>query len=157
MKSYFFLFMLCIFVYQQEAFSETSKKKIDPAYATPAIEVSRGVSEKVFLDPKRKWLNCPMLFNNSWSYPNGSSIALCDDAQLACIRYGLILQKMKTATGPSLAELKKVLVLSKDEVKLRLQGCELILDVTWDGTKTMQDAAGYPSDAVDQYYTPKQY
>lgn len=146
MKAYFFLIMFCLFTHSQGAFGEAELKHSYAEYNYPAIAVTPEFSDKIFMDPSKKLLNCPMLFNNAWEYPNGSSIALCDDAQLACIRYGLILQKIKKATGPLLRELQKTLVISKEEVKLRLRGCELVIEATGIGTQTMQEAAGYPTD-----------
>ena len=151
MKFYFFLIIFCFFIHNQGAFGDAELTQHHPDTEYPAIAVSSEFSDKIFMDPQRNLLNCPMLFNNNWNYPNGSSLALCDDAQLACLRYGLIIEKMKKATGPLLAELKKTLISSKEEVKLRLRGCELVIEATGIDTKTMQEAAGYPMDPQSQY------
>lgn len=151
MKFYFFLIMFCLFIHNQGAFGQVERYQAHPLTEYPAIVVSAEFSDKIFMNPQQKLLNCPMLFNNSWNYPNGSSLALCDDAQLSCLRYGLILEKMKTSTGPLLAELKKTLVASKAEVALRLRGCELVIEATGIDTKTMQEAAGYPMIPQNQY------
>lgn len=145
MKSCIFLIMFCLFIHNQKAFGEAELQHLDAYYNYPAIEVSIEFAEKIFMDPRQRLLNCPRLFANNWNPPNGSSLALCDDAQLACIRYGLIIQKMKRSTGPLLAELKKTLVLSRQEVELRLRACELVIEATGIDNKTMQEAAGYPT------------
>jgi hypothetical protein len=146
MKPCFFLITLCFFINSQGAFSQAVTTKPQSELYYPAIEISAQLSQQIFVDKTQKVINCPILFDNSWDYPNGSSIALCDDAQLACLRYGVLVQKIKTATGALLEELKKTLVLQKDEVKLRLRGCQLMLEATVSGEKTLQEAAGYPSD-----------
>ena len=147
MKPYFFLVTLCFLMDSQVTFSQTTVTNPNSELYYPAIELSRKLAEQIFVEKPQKFLNCPILFDNSWDYPNGSSIALCDDAQTACLRYGLLIQKMKTAKGKLLEELKKTLVLEKDEVKIRLRGCQLILEATISGEKSLTEAAGYPSDS----------
>lgn len=141
MKAYFFLITLCFLTINQMAFSQTARP--NPELYYPAIQLSNSLREAIFLDKKVKVLNCPILFDNSWDYPNGTSIALCDDAQLACLRYGLLVQRIKTAKGKLLEELQKTLVLEKDEVKIRLRGCHLILEATIPIEKSLEEAAGY--------------
>jgi len=159
MKPYFLLVSFCYFIANPSAFAQflttepyperaTSADKampgLDPAY--PAIKLTPQLAAQLFVDKKQNLLNCPILFSNDWDYPNGSSIALCDDAQLACLRYGLIIQELKKATGKYREELQKTLALSKNEVKLRLRGCHLVIKETISG-KSMQEAAGYPSNS----------
>jgi hypothetical protein len=167
MKSYFCLISLCYLMMSTEAFSQFSVQTpyanpaadepyVDPVatadkpltyqeLAYPAIRLSQKLAQYLFLDGKRNLLNCPVLFDNSWDYPSGSSLALCDDAQLACLRYGLIIEAIKKASGKYLRELEKTLILSKAEVALRLRGCHLGLLETMTGM-SIEEAAGYPTD-----------
>lgn len=149
MKPYLLFTTLLTFTYTQQAFCE-DKPPQKSEYTYPAVEVSSQFSDRVFQNPEKKLLNCPSLFDNNWSYPNGSSIALCDDAQLACLRYGLIIQKLKKNQGKNLPGYQKALALSKEEVTLRLHGCYLALDETTVGEQTLQEAAGYPMDPAQQ-------
>jgi len=148
MKAYFFLIILCFLTTNQMTFAQKAQPNAELYY--PAIQLSNALREAIFLDQNQKVLNCPILFNNSWDYPNGTSIALCDDAQLACLRYGLLIQRIKTATGKLLEELQKTLVLEKNEVTIRLRGCHLILEATVPIEKSLEEAAGY----TDSVYGP---
>lgn len=151
MKSYFFLIPFCFLIHGSATLAGVNgaPPNSPDTYLTyyPAIKISKKLSEAIFLDTTRSVLNCPLLFDNSWDYPNGSSIALCDDAQLACLRYGLLQEKRKVATGRLLEELNKTLVLEKQEVGLRLRACQLVLEATTIDQKTLEEAAGYPLDA----------
>lgn len=145
MKSYIFLILFCFFTPLPRAFGmiEAANQSRN-AYQYPAIEVSADFANRIFMNPRQTVFNCPKLFDNSIQFPNGTSLALCDDAQLGCLRYGLIIQKMARATGPLLAELKKVFEISYREVTLRLHACYLVIEATGLQGKTAQEAAGYP-------------
>lgn len=149
MKLYFFLIALCFLMNNQIAFSQTSRlPKGNPALAYPAIELSKKIAEQVFIDKGQRYINCPILLDNSWAFPNGSVNAICTDAELACLRYGLLIQKIQTAKGKLLEELKKTLALEKNEVTLRLRGCQLIIEATVpSNNKSLAEAAGYNYDA----------
>ena len=152
MKLYLYVAIFYFLMNNQIAFSQAymtaAPTKPTPALAYPAIQISKELSQKIFLNTAQKVINCPILFDNSWDYPNGSSIALCDDAQLACLRYGLLIKEIETAQGKYLEELEKTLVLQKQEITIRLRGCELSLKSTING-EALQEAAGYPSDVYE--------
>ena len=124
--------------------STNTPEKPPPGIHYPAIKISATLAQKIFSDTKKRLLNCPALFDSSITYPGGTAIALCNDAQLACLRYGLLLKEMETAKEKLLEELKRTLVYQKQEITIRLRGCQLALKRTINGEDIM-DAAGYPS------------
>lgn len=146
MKLYFFLTIVSLIIQNETAFSQADMTspplKPTPALSYPAIKISDELAKKLSLSGQ-KIVNCPTLFSYTWTYPNGSSIALCDDAQLACLRYGLLVKEIETAKGKYLEELKKTLIIEKQEITIRLRGCELALKRTING-EALQEAAGYP-------------
>jgi hypothetical protein len=151
MKFYFFL---CFLMNSQAAFSQADVKptptKPTPALAYPAIRISKELSQALSLGEK-KTINCQNLLSTSLTYPNGSAVALCDDAQLACLRYGLLVKEIEETAKSKhlyLEELKKTLVIEKQEIMIRLRGCELALKRTIHG-EALQDAAGYPASSYD--------
>ncbi len=154
MKPYFFLIPFCFLMDSTGAlamdttqFDTTKSKNPSPLYY-PAIGFSSRVAAALFIDRPQKHLNCPLLFDTSLDLPNGTSMALCNDVQLACLRYGLLVEKMKTATGKLLEELKKTMVLEVEEVKVRLRCCQLILEATTLSNISLEEAAGYTSDLI---------
>lgn len=143
MKPYFFLISLFLMINSNVAFSQVANPGVPAELYYPSIRISTKLAESLFHDSKQTLLNCPLLFSGSWSYPDGFSVSMCDDAQLACIRYGLIVQKMKTAKGKLLEELKQTFALEQTEVGLRLRGCQLILEATAIEGKNLQESSGY--------------
>jgi hypothetical protein len=152
MKSSIFFIML-FFMMNQAAFSadystpatpSTTPENPPPGINYPAIKISSKLAQQIFFDAKKRLFNCPVLFDNSITFPGGTSIALCEDAQLACLRYGLLLKEMETAKERLLEELKRTLVYQKQEITIRLRGCQLAIKRTLNGEDIM-DAAGYAS------------
>lgn len=145
MKSYSSLIVLALFASQHVSASDFSEPQNPSPLAHPAIPLRPDLAEKLFVSAPEKYLSCPTLFNQNWISPNGPSQSLCNDAQLACLRYGLMVEKTKTAQGPLLQELKRQIPVERQEVYLRLRGCQLILEATVLDGKTLIEAAGYPS------------
>lgn len=145
MKPYFFLIALCFLLGSQLAFSQENmpKQNLSPL-AYPAIALSKELAEQIFVGKKSKYLNCPAFFESTIQFTNSYANAVCDEAVIACLRYGLLVQKMKTTTGKLLEELKKTLVLEKVEVKMKLRGCQLVLESSLSDTRPVPEIAGYP-------------
>lgn len=146
MKLYFFLIALCFLMGSQVAFSQENLPKHSKSPLTyPAIELSKEASQQIFVGKNKTYLNCPAFFDGSLQYTNSYANAVCDETMLACLRYGLLIEKIKTTTGKLQEELKKTLALQKTEVKYKLRGCQLVLESTLRTDKTVTEIAGYPS------------
>ncbi|MBA3814208.1 MAG: hypothetical protein H0X26_06940 [Alphaproteobacteria bacterium] len=148
MKLYFFLTALGFLMNNQTAFSEDytteTPQKAKAALHYPAIKISPKLAQQIFIDRSKRLFNCVSLFDNSINYPSGTAIALCDDAQLACLRYGILLKEIENSKGKALEDLQRILVWQKQEVTIRLRGCELGIKISANGGDIM-DAAGYPT------------
>lgn len=145
MKLYFFPIALCFLMDSQLAFSQENMPRQNQSPLTyPAIAISTELAQAIFVDKKRKYLNCPAFFDGSLQYTNSYANSICDNAQIACLRYGLLVQKIKTTTGKLLEELKQTLAYEKTEVKAKLRGCQLALECTLSDPRNLPEIAGYP-------------
>lgn len=144
MRHYFFVSTLFFLMNAPSLFAQSTPPPASPDVAYPALQIPEVLAEKLFYNAEKKLLNCPLLFEGSWSYPDGYVASICNDAQLACLRYGLLVQKIKkTSNGRLLQELQKTLALEKQEVGMRLRACQIILEATLIEGKTLQESTGY--------------
>lgn len=147
MKFYFFLPFFCLVMGDQGALAQiplrSTQKEQAKALDYPAIKISSDLAQRIFNDGSKRIISCPVLINNEGiNFLSATSSALCLDAQNACLRYGLLIQAMRTAKEKYLADLNKTLVLQRDEVLIKLRGCELAFQRTSNG-QSIEDATGY--------------
>lgn len=139
MKSYFFLIALYFFFGSQVAFSQSP----------PSVEFSSQVMNKLSgrkqSGPNQGILDCQTLLLKAWPYPNAQVAPLCNDALYSCIRYGLIEQRIKAATGNTLELLKKDIALAANDTQMTLRGCQLAIESTLTNKQSLLEAAGYSS------------
>lgn len=148
MRPYFFLILFILLLNSETGFSEIPPppNQPDPQLEHPAIPISRDLAKQIFINTDRTVINCPSLFDNTLIVPNAYSTLLCNDAQLACWRMGLLVQRIKTATGAYREKLKKNLILERTSAESRLRGCALAIAGTISGERSLNSASGYPSD-----------
>lgn len=76
-------------------------------------------------------LNCENLLNKQWAYPSGGVVAICNETELSCFRYGLIQDRLKKTPMP---DLEKELAFARQDVELKLLGCKLAIEAGISGT-----------------------
>lgn len=141
MKHYFFLISLCFLFENQVVFSQS----------TPSVQFSPGVADKLMGESRKHTpggapngvLTCSALLLKTWAYPNAQVTPICNDALYSCVRYGLIVQRLKTATGELLTLLKNDYSLAFNDALMRLRGCQLAIEATLSNQQSLLDAAGY--------------
>lgn len=127
MKFHFSLTAFCLFVSGSAAFSQN--------YLTqgPSVEFSKKVAEQVAGagEGTRGILNCHILLTKEWAYPNAQVTAFCNDAETSCLRYALILQRLKIEKGAAnIRKLKNDASLGWNDTELRLRGCQLAIEAS---------------------------
>ncbi len=81
-------------------------------------------------------LNCFVLLNQTLNYGSALAIGLCNEAQMACLRYGVLQQALfkqkntKSGNAQFLQELKAALALSLKDVEFKLTGCAMSMSST---------------------------
>lgn len=88
-------------------------------------------------------LNCALLLDQSWYSPDAQVTALCNEAQIACVRYGLLNQFVKSGKSDSLT--KRDLSFVKNDTQLKLRGCAIAIDAVTTKGQSLLDAAGFGS------------
>lgn len=121
----------------------------------PYVEFSPEVASLLFgsknpSNPKGV-LDCKVLVAHSWPYPNSQVTPICTDAEIACLRYGLLSESLKIAKGAKLERLKKDFALSHSDVYLRLRGCQLAIEATMSQTFSLVEAAGFDPASAEEY------
>lgn len=132
MKPYFFLSILYFLLANHASFSQTA----------PSFKFSPKVASELFgVSGVKKELNCEGLVAGTWTYPNSQMTPFCYEASTSCIRYGLIVQKMKVASSE---RLKADLSLAQKDLELKLRGCQLALEaVLANPTAPVGELAGF--------------
>lgn len=111
----------------------------------PSVEFSKAVATQVAGSGAATHgiLNCPILLNKQWAYPNAQVTAFCNDAETACLRYALILQQIKLAKGATyLAKLKRDVGFAWNDTQLRLWGCALSIEASANNVDFMSTLGG---------------
>jgi hypothetical protein len=145
MKAYSYFLIFTLLLNHQANAMDASEHPHTSPLAYPAIPLDPKLAEKLFVNTPEKTLNCTTLFNPNWISPNGTAQAICNDAQLACLHYGLLTQKARGANASLLQELNHYIAMERQIVGLRLRTCLAILEATIIEGKTLTEAAGYPS------------
>jgi hypothetical protein len=145
MKCVFFISALCFFCGNFPVFAED----------IPYVHFSPEVASLLFgnknpSNPKGV-LDCRVLVAHSWPYPNSQVTPICTDAEIACLRYGLLSKSLKEAKGAKLERLKKDFAMSHSDVYLRLRGCQLAIEATISQTASLVEAAGFYPASVEEY------
>ena len=139
MKFHFSLTIFSLFFGSVAALAQTY-----PSDA-PVVEFPKAIATQVAGsgDASHGILNCPILLNKQWPYPNAQVTAFCNEAETGCLRYALILQQMKVAKGAAhLTRLKRDAALAWDDTQLRLRGCELSIEASANNTDFISNLGG---------------
>lgn len=133
MKPYFLLTILCFLFENQPVFSQ----------ASPFVELSRAAAIALFGVGQKRVLNCSTLVNKSWAYPSAQVVPFCNEAETSCLRYGLMEEKMAKAKGATFERVKKDFFLARDDVMLKLRGCQLALEASVTDPSALPGATSY--------------
>ena len=140
MKFNFFLTAFCLVLLNQAVSSQTD----------PSVVFSPGVAAQVTGNPSQTGeLNCKILINKTWPYPNSQVSPICDDATTSCIRYSLIQKSLKKAKGERYKELQEDLPTARKDVKMKLMGCVEAIEATINNSNSLTDIAGYGSSGYE--------
>jgi hypothetical protein len=135
MKPYFLLSMLWFLLEIQRAFAQNF----------PLMAFTKDAFTQVENERQKKDLTCTILLTRSWAYAAQATYP-CDIAINSCLVQGLIEEKIKATTeGAALKKLRSALAPAKDQADLQITYCQLAIESTLSGKKTLIEAAGYPS------------
>jgi hypothetical protein len=122
-----------------------SKKNI--TIKSPVIHFSPGYATKVFgsgsQEARNGVLNCNLLVNQVWPFPNAQVSPVCLEATISCVRFGLFVKGLEKSPEARLAQIQQSLIYAQNEVNAKLLGCVLALEGTVDGTLTLPQSSGY--------------
>ncbi len=134
MKPSFFFPLLCFLFQIQPVFSDTS----------PTAQFSREVARQVFgVGNPKSILNCSILLNKTWAYPNAQATSFCNDAETSFVRYCLVEQKIKHPQGADMDKLKHTYALARQDTILKLEGCVLAIEATISGNTSVLEGSGF--------------
>jgi len=134
MKPYFFLSVLC-FLFKSDAIASPM---------SPSFEFSRNVATQLYGAGRKGVLNCDVLINKQWSYPNAGVTSFCNEAQTSCLRLGLVEQALKKPSK-DIERLKKDYALALNHLEMSLSGCYLAIEATISNAQSIDKAAGFSS------------
>jgi hypothetical protein len=162
MKPYFSLIILGFLFESQPAFSQTSSSstyavltqnhklmELDNPSVSFAPAFMGQLSGMSNAREAGGGLSCVVILNPDWAYPNALVTPFCFNAQTDCIRYDLMQQQLKVASGPSLETAKKLASAMRESAILSLYGCKLALEASLRGSQLQLPQAG-------SYGTPPQ-
>jgi len=149
MKLIVFITTLCFFL------NGSVTTALNPAVNVgPSIPFSPEIALMLFgtLNPNnpKGILNCEVLVAHSWPYANSQVSPLCTDAEVACLRFGLIHISLKRAKGAQAEALKKDYSAGYNDVMLRLRGCQLAIEATTNTNSSLVEAAGFSPSSAEE-------
>lgn len=112
------------------------------AASSPTATLDPKAAQQVF-GPGRTSLDCSMLINRAWAYPDAQIKSICDEATISCASYGLLQHRTRDVKGQSLQEVQSVLDLSLQVAKMKLVACAQALEVVVTTGETFLKASGY--------------
>lgn len=145
----FISLLLTLFAFNADAARSLSTGKSSFHKLVPTKSVTG------MFDPFREKLTCEILISQNMVYNSGQVENLCEQAYRDCIIQGLIKEQIiKTQSkddlpvGITLKMLKEDLAYSYRLVNFHLRGCQLAVQATYGGTRTLEtqsleEAAGF--------------
>ena len=137
MKFYFFLTAFCFLFENSVVFAQEG----------PSVLFSPGIPGRLMgmgnTSSKSRILDCRSLLTKLWAYPNAQVTGICNEAEIACLRYGLSQEALKKGKEAITENFKATLPLIRNDAQLKLRGCQLAIEGTLSGFKSMPGAAGY--------------
>jgi hypothetical protein len=149
MKSTFFMAILCFFLKSSAAIALGTYPQIGPSVPF-SPEMAVMLFGRMNPDNPNGELNCRILVAHSWPYTNSQVTPLCTDAEVACLRYGLLHQNLRSAKRAKAETLKKNIAASYADVMLRLLGCVLAIEATATTNSSLVEAAGFDPASAEE-------
>ena len=131
MKSYFLPLSLCFCLINP----------ISCLGKVPSIPLHPKIAEQLFGAGGPNQLDCNTMGSYNWVPPDAQVNALCNEAQIACIRYGLLVRSIKEATATAGAQQDLPLVVNDAQLKLR--GCQVASYYVITTGQGLLNASGY--------------
>lgn len=106
-----------------------------PEFPNPAVDFSKAAlsalaGPDVAYKAKGK-MNCKMLLEKEWAYPDAIIPAFCYPAETSCVSYDLFKSALATtAPGPDLEDMKASLPYVIQNVLMNLYGCAQALEAS---------------------------
>ncbi|OJW50202.1 MAG: hypothetical protein BGO67_02430 [Alphaproteobacteria bacterium 41-28] len=155
MKPYFSVIIFGLLFESQAAFSQTSSSstyavltqnhklmELDNPSVKFSVQFMGQLSGMANAREGGGELSCTVILNPDWAYPNALVTPFCFNAQTDCIRYDLMQQQLKLATGPALETARKLASSMREFAILSLYGCKLALEASLRGSQLQLPQAG---------------